>query len=56
MEDDVHGLLEKERLGEVVVNEPKVRAVPDVLNVLERPCVEVVDTDDPLPIGKQEVT
>ena len=45
VEDNVHGLLEKKRLGEVVVNEPKIRAVPDVLNVPRGSCRRTVDTD-----------
>jgi hypothetical protein len=56
VEDEVYGLLEKERLRDVVMNEPKVRAVLDVPDVLQRPCVEVVDTDDPTSFGKKEVT
>ena len=56
VEHDVHGLLEKERLGEVVVDEVKIRAVLNVLNVLERASIEVVDTDDPISITKQKVT
>ena len=56
VEDDVHRLLEEERFGEVVVDEAKVRAVPDVLDVLERPRVEVVDAHDSTSFGKKEVT
>jgi hypothetical protein len=56
VEDHVHGLLEKQRLGEVMVNEPKVRTVLEVLNVLERAGIEVVDTDDPISVVKKEIT
>jgi hypothetical protein len=56
VEDHVHGLLKKKRLGEVVLNEPKISTVLDVLNVLERPGIEVVNTDDPISVAKKEVT
>jgi hypothetical protein len=39
-----------------VVDELKIRAVPDVLNVLERPGVEVVDADDTIPVPEEEIT
>ena len=56
VKDHVHGLLEKEWLGEVVLNEPKIRTIPDVLNVLERAGIEVVNTDDPISVAQKEVT
>jgi hypothetical protein len=39
-----------------MVNEPKVRTVLEVLNVLERAGIEVVDTDDPISVVKKEIT
>jgi hypothetical protein len=56
VEDDVYRLLEEEWLGEVVLNEPKIRTVLDMLNVLERAGIEVVNTDDPISLATKKVT
>jgi hypothetical protein len=53
--DDVYRLIEKEGLGEIVMNEVEVRTVLQVLDVLERPRVEVVDTDNAIPFAEKEV-
>jgi hypothetical protein len=52
--DEVDVLLDEERLRQVVVDEDEV-PVPDVLEVLKRPGVEVVDADDPVLLREQVV-
>jgi hypothetical protein len=54
VEDVVHALLDEERLGDVVVDEEDVLAVSQVLDVLQRAGVEVVDADDAVAL-RQEV-
>ncbi len=54
MEDVVDALLEEEGLGDVVVDEEEVVAVSQVLDVLQRARVEVVDADDAVAL-RQEV-
>jgi hypothetical protein len=53
--DDVDLLIGEERLRQVVVHEEKVRAPVDVLDVLQRASVEVVDTQHAVPAGEQVV-
>ena len=52
MEDDVDRFLEEQWLGQVVVDEDEVAPVLDVLDVVKRARVDVVDTDDA--IGRSE--
>ena len=55
MEDVVDALLEEEGLGDVVVYEEEVLAVFQVLDVLQRPGVEVVDADHAVAVGQQPI-
>jgi hypothetical protein len=55
VENEVDGLLEEEGLGEIVVQGLELRLVRDVLDVLERAGVEVVDADDTVPLGEQVI-
>jgi hypothetical protein len=48
MEDMVDLAVEEERLRQIVVDEHEVIAMRDVLDVLQRPRVEVVDADQPM--------
>jgi hypothetical protein len=52
--DTVDVLVEEERLREVVLEEPEV-AVADVLDVLQRAGVEVVDADHPKAVREEAV-
>jgi hypothetical protein len=55
VENEVDGLLEEEGLCEIVVEGLELRLVRDVLDVLERAGVEVVDADDTVPLGEQVI-
>jgi hypothetical protein len=55
VENEVDGLLEEEGLGEIVVQGLELRLGRDVLDVLERAGVEVVDADDTVPLGEQVI-
>ena len=55
VEDDVDGFLETKGLGEIVIDEDEVSAVLDVLDVLQRAGVEVVDAKDDVALGEQKV-
>src|SRR5207247_5229295 len=55
MEDEVDGLLDEERLGQILVDEDEVGAVLDVLDVLQRARVEVVDADHAMALGQEVV-
>jgi hypothetical protein len=52
--DEVDRLLDEERLGQVVLDEA-VGVRVDVLDVLQRSGVEVVDADHPVALGQQVV-
>ena len=52
--DEVDRLLDEQRLGEVVLDERELRRA-DVVDVLQRPGVEVVDADHPVAVGEQMV-
>src|SRR3954453_14484050 len=52
--DEVHRLVDRQVLGQVVVDE-RVAVVPDVLDVREVSRVEVVDTDDPQPLLEKRI-
>ena len=54
MEDVVDGLVEPDRLDHVVVDE-RERVVALVGDVLQRPGLEVVDADDPMPLLEQVI-
>src|SRR6185437_11351814 len=55
VEDVVDALREEEGLGDVVVYEEEVLAVFQVLDVLQRARVEVVDADDAVALAQEEV-
>ena len=54
MEHDVDGLADLEVQRDVVVDEEEV-VVPQVLDVLQRARVQVVDGDDPIPLAQQVI-
>jgi len=54
VEDHVDRFVELDVLGHVLVDELEV-LVPDVLDVLERARVQVVDAHDTVPFRKQEI-
>ena len=51
---DVDGLGDLEMLRDVVVQEHEALA-PEMLHVLERAGLEIVDADDPVAVGDEEV-
>jgi hypothetical protein len=53
--DEVHGLVDLVVARDVEHLEPEVLA-PDVLDVVERPRLEVVDADHPVPASEQVIT
>src|SRR5439155_22786079 len=55
VKDEVDRLLDEPGLREVVVDEDEVGAVLDVLDVLQRAGVEVVDADDAVPLAQEVV-
>ncbi len=54
MEDEVDGLLDLDVLDHVVVHE-RERVVADVLDISERACLEVVYTDNAMPLLEKVV-
>src|SRR3954449_8553899 len=55
MKDEVHRLVDEERLRDVLVHEDELRAA-QVLDVGERAGVEVVDADHAMPASEQGFT
>ena len=54
MEDQVHRPLDLDMPGHVLVHERELR-IADVLDVLERPRVEVVDAHDRMPLFEEVI-